>query len=116
MARARHGPELLKADWKAMMDQAPEPPSWFVAENIKHVLYAEGYRGWVVDCLDGTCRYANEPGLGCDDPSNPNRQEINRMRPHWGDRVRWNNGMPDQTQIVERWEPERYDENGDLKS
>lgn len=36
----------------------------------------------------------------------------NREAPKWGDRVRWNNGRPDPKQIVERWEPEKYDGKG----
>lgn len=93
------------------------PPPWWDETKLRKAYYADGYSGWVIDCGDGTCRYANAPLLGAD----PGPQEdgttltqeqcdaINVAAPKWGDRVKWSNGRPDPTQIVERWEPERYD-------
>jgi hypothetical protein len=77
----------------------------------------------LIDLGDGTCRYANVPLLGAD----PEKQEdgtvltqeqcdeIDRNAPKGGDHVRWANGRPDPNQIVERWQPEMYDEKGQRK-
>ena len=90
-----------------------QTPPWWDEKKLRKAYYAPGYSGWVIDCGDGTCRYANEPLLGAD----PGEQEdgtclsqeqcdaINAVRPRWGDRVKWKNGMPDPTQIVERHVP-----------
>lgn len=89
-------------------------PQWWDESKLMHVEYAPGYWGYVIDCGDGTCRYANSPLLGAD----PGKQhdgsfltqeqcdEINRKAPRWGDRVKWANGRPDPKQIVERCEVE----------
>ena len=88
-------------------------PDWYDESKLRHVQYADGYFGWVIDLGDGTCRYVNQPLLGAD----PGEQEdgtvltqdecdeINRRAPNWGDRVRLKNGNPDSTQIVERYSP-----------
>jgi hypothetical protein len=90
-------------------------PSWWDEKKLRKVFYDPGYSGWIIDLGDGTGRYANPPMLGCDDDDNPRLAEINRNQPHWGDRVKLVNGNPDPTQIIERWEPENYDENGNRK-
>ena len=94
-------------------------PPWWDESNLRRAYYADGYSGFVIDCGDGTCRYANDPLLGAD----PGRKSgmglteeqcdaINRDAPKYGDRVRWKNGRPYPKQIVERWEPEKYDNKG----
>jgi len=82
-----------------------ESPDWYDEKKLLHVYYAEGYSGWVIDLGDGTCRYVNEPLLGCDDDDNPDKDRINRDAPHWGDRVPLVNGRPDSTRILERYKP-----------
>lgn len=106
-----------------MKTKEPESPPWYDESKLRKAYYADGYSGWIIDLGDGTCRYANEPLLGAD----PGKQEdgtvltqaqcdvINRKRPHWGDRVRLVNGRPDPTRILERWQPELYDEKGERK-
>lgn len=103
-----------------MAEKTKSPPPWYDETKLRKVYYAPGYSGWVIDCGDGTCRYANSPLLGAD----PGLQEdgkaltqeqcdiINAAAPKWGDRVRYKNGIPDPKQIVERWQPERYDSKG----
>ena len=96
------------------------PPFWYDKSKLKHTYYADGYSGWVIDCGDGTCRYVNSPLLGADPGvqadgttlTQAQCDEINRKAPRWGDRVKWANGRPDATQIVERWQPEIYDKKG----
>ncbi|MBC8125812.1 MAG: hypothetical protein H8M99_01510 [Gloeobacteraceae cyanobacterium ES-bin-144] len=100
-----------------MKTKKNESPPWWDDSKLRKAYFADGYSGWVIDCGDGTCRYANAPLLGAD----PGEQEdgsvltqeecdaINAYAPKWGDRVKWKDGRPDPTQIVERWEPERYD-------
>ena len=88
-------------------------PSWYKESKLKKVEYAPNYFGYIIDLGDGTCRYANDPMLGESNTFLPNFKEINRTRPHWGDRVKLVNGKPDRNQIIERWEPEKYDEDGD---
>lgn len=95
-------------------------PEWYDESKLQRAYYADGYRGWIINCGDGTCRYANAPMLGAD----PGEQEdgsiltqeqcdaINSVSPKWGDRVKLVNGRPDAKQIVERWEPEKYDAKG----
>lgn len=89
-------------------------PPWWDESKLRHVEYAPGYTGWIVDMGDGTCRYANEPLLGADfgesraaDGRLLTKEEceaINRAKPHWGDRVRLVDGRPDKDQILERWD------------
>ena len=86
---------------------ADKVPDWYDEKKLRKAYYAEGYSGWVVDLGDGTCRFANEPMLGCDDPENPDHDAINAARPHWGDRVRLveaRDGLPrvDASEIIER--------------
>lgn len=64
-----------------------ESPEWYDESKLRKAYYADGYKGWVIDLGDGTCRFANEPLLGCDDDSNPEKDAINAARPRWGDRV-----------------------------
>lgn len=94
-----------------------QSPDWYDESRLKHVYYAAGYSGWIIDLGDGTCRYANEPLLGAD----PGEQEdgtflteeqcaeINRLAPHWGDRVplvrKDGKLMPDSSVILERYKP-----------
>lgn len=87
-----------------------ELPDWYDESKLRRVYFAEGYSGWVVDLGDGTCRFANEPLLGCDDDDNPEKDAINAARPHWGDRVplvKVGGEMPrvDASKIIERYEP-----------
>lgn len=101
------------------MSQPTNPPWWDEAK-LRKAYYAPGYTGWVIDCEDGTVRYANAPLLGADpglqdDGSTLTQEEcdkINAVAPRWGDRVKMANGSPDPKQIVERWEPEKYDSKG----
>ena len=113
--RPRAGISLYCAECDPKSAPKEPPPPWYDESKLRRTNYADGYTGWVIDLGDGTCRYANEPLLGCDDDDNPRKAEINRNRPRWGDRVRWADGRPDPTQIVERWEPEKYDEAGNRK-
>ena len=88
-----------------MSDESPE---WYDESKLRKVYYADGYMGWVVDLGDGTCRFANEPLLGCDDDSNPEKDAINAARPRWGDRVPLvedEDGMlrVDASKIIERY-------------
>lgn len=92
-----------------------EQPSWFDESKQRQVEYAPGYFGWIQDLGDGTCRYVNDPMLGESNYFLPNYKELNKNRPHYGDRVKLVNGKPDKTQILERWMPELYDEEGDYK-
>lgn len=82
-------------------------PEWYDESRLRKAEYAPGYTGWVIDCGDGTCRFANSPLLGCDDENNPNRDAINAAAPQWGDRVRLietTDGLPrgEATEIIER--------------
>ena len=99
------------------MKVAPEnqTPDWYDKSKLRQVAYAPNYTGWIIDLGDGTCRYANDPMLGEGNYLLPNYKEINANRPHYGDRVKLVDGKPDKTQIIERWMPELYDEDGDLK-
>lgn len=90
-------------------------PAWYDKTKQRQVEYAPRYFGWIQDLGDGTCRYINDPLLGESNYLLPNYKEVNRNRPHYGDRVKLVNGKPDPTQIIERWQPELYDEDGDLK-
>jgi hypothetical protein len=86
-------------------------PDWYDVKKIAKAYYAvPDYTGWIIDLGDGTCRYLNEPLLGCDDNNNPKKDEINANRPHWGDRVpliKTGDGLPlaDSTRILERYVP-----------
>lgn len=121
------GWEITEAGRLAIQSRIPmstktneTPPPWWDEKKLRKAYFADGYSGWVIDCGDGTCRYANTPLLGAD----PGEQEdgttltqeqcdaINAAAPKWGDRVKWSNGRPDPTQIVERWAPEKYDAAG----
>jgi hypothetical protein len=97
------------------MRTEPRTPDWYDESKLRQVEYAPNYRGWIIDLGDGTCRYANDPMLGEGNYLLPNYKELNAKRPHYGDRVRLVDDKPDKAQIIERWMPELYDEDGDLK-
>lgn len=85
-------------------------PDWYDKSKLRRVLFADCYSGWVIDLGDGTCRFANNPLLGCDDDDNPKKDAINAASPRWGDRVpliETGGELPrvDAFNIIERYEP-----------
>lgn len=90
---------------------ADTKPAWYDSTKLRKAYYAKwDYSGWVIDLGDETCRYANDPLLGCDSCPEGKDCSHNKAAPRWGDRVpllKFPQGLfADNSNIIERYSEE----------